>query len=111
MWPKWYRPNPYITPKASVYISRIRDVAMQEFEVSMSELKSRCRHTRIVICRHAIAYIIKKKLPETSLSRIAKCVGSREHTTVLNGLKRAKERINDPKDDFADRVSRVIIRL
>lgn len=61
--------------------------------VSYDAIISHSRNRELVKVRHQLMYEINVKFPELSLPQIGKMLGSRDHTTILHGIRVYKERI------------------
>src|SRR6266508_128988 len=68
---------------AQVTIERIQEVVCERFSVSLEELCSRRRSQNIVYPRQVAMYL-SRELTDSSLPKIGKHFGDRDHTTVLH---------------------------
>ena len=79
-------------------IEGIQKTVAEKFKVSILELKSPCRTKNIVTARQVAMYLIKKHLKK-SLTDIGRAFSGRDHTTVLNSLKKV-EKLKQENPDF-----------
>lgn len=82
---------------SSITVEEIMKLCAQHFNVRMPDLKARTRTKPIVIARQTAMYLIKKHL-DKSLVDIGRAFGGKDHTTVMNALRR----INDLQSKDAD---------
>jgi chromosomal replication initiator protein len=68
---------------AQVTIERIQEVICDRFSLSLTELCSHKRSQNIVYPRHVAMYL-SRELTDSSLPKIGKHFGDRDHTTVLH---------------------------
>lgn len=104
-WPNWYQPP--IMPRArliSISATEIIQAACIYSRITVHELKSEMRISEYVRPRHAVAYVLQRYRPDMSTTRIAKHLGRKDHTTVLNAVKSA-ERLRRQCPEFAALVS------
>ena len=69
-----------------------RDKAGEEYWATRAQIIGRARNDAIVRVRQAV-YLLAYKLTRASSPEIGRAVGDRDHTTVLNGIRRAKLRM------------------
>ena len=67
-------------------VSKIIELVKQEFDIDFTLRK---RKKEIVTARYSCAYLLKR-FTKLSLNEIAEYIGVRDHTTVLHGIKSAK---------------------
>ena len=79
-------------------IDEIQKQVAQKFNLTVKELCSPSRTKNIVTARHAAIFLIKKHL-NRSLSDIGRVFGGRDHTTILNSLKKV-ESLKKKDSDF-----------
>jgi chromosomal replication initiator protein len=68
---------------AQVTIERIQEVVCERFSMSLEELCSHKRSQNIVYPRQVAMYL-SRELTDSSLPKIGKHFGDRDHTTVLH---------------------------
>lgn len=90
--------DPKITRRA------VAELTAKAFDANLKELCSCSRNREHTKARFAVWYLIKEFRPETSLKELGNML-DKDHTTVINGLVRAKEFL-DLNRDFADRLHR-----
>ena len=90
-----------------VSIEDIQNAVAEYYGTRVSEMRS-ARRARIVTRPRHIAMYLAKRLTQRSLPEIGRKFGNRDHTTVLNGVKRIEElRKTDPQlDDDVERLAR-----
>jgi chromosomal replication initiator protein len=79
-------------PKAS--IKTLQKGVCSLFNIKTSDLKSRSRSKHLVQARNLAIYVAREDL-KLSLSEIGFLFGNRNHSTVLNSLKRIKQQQNN----------------
>ena len=75
----------------------IQKMVADYFDVKISELKSTCRAKPIVTARQVSMFLIKKFL-DASLVEIGRLHGGKDHSTVINSLKRIENQRSEIKD-------------
>jgi chromosomal replication initiator protein len=60
------------------------------FEVTVADLRGRSRTARIVQARFAAAHAMHREHPGMPLSTIGAALGGRDHSTIINALRRAE---------------------
>ncbi len=70
-----------------ISISRIQKITAKYFHISIEELKSKSRKEPLSSQRHISIYLCKKLTPN-SLQKIGKQFGNRDHTTIMNSIKK-----------------------
>jgi len=76
-----------------------------EFKVSPSEIRGPRRHRNITIPRQIAMYLVRE-LSNESLPQIGEFFGGRDHSTVINSLKRV-EAMRDAKPELRAQVDRI----
>ena len=76
-----------------------------EYKVQASELKGPRRHRNITVPRQIAMYLVRE-LTDESLPQIGALFGGRDHTTVMNALKRV-EALRDATPDVRNRIEKV----
>ena len=87
--------------QATISIEEVQKMVASHFNVKISDLKSASRYKPLVTARQAAMYLIKKYL-DKSLQEIGRAFGGRDHTTVINSLRRIETQIADRKGIFND---------
>ena len=78
----------------------IQKKVAKTFHVSLEEMLSCCRKKNIVLARQTAMYFIKTSLKK-SLSDIGRIFGGKDHSTVMNGLKKIENlKVKDPEFRF-----------
>ena len=75
---------------ATLSIDDIQKLVADHYKVRLPDLKSRTRTRPIVIARQIAMYLVKKHL-EKSLVDIGRSFGGKDHTTVMNALRRIED--------------------
>jgi len=70
-------------------ISKIQKAVAKYFHVTADELKSKLRKEPLATQRHITIYLCKQ-LTDNSLQKIGKQFGGRDHTTVMNSIKKVE---------------------
>ncbi|MCK9572242.1 MAG: chromosomal replication initiator protein DnaA, partial [Candidatus Omnitrophica bacterium] len=93
-------------PKKLITVDFIQRCVVEEFGLSLQDLKTKRRNKQIVLPRQ-IAMFLSRELTELSLPEIGEYFGGRDHTTVLHSYNKIKEALN--KDlVLKERIERVI---
>jgi chromosomal replication initiator protein len=93
----------------TITIDEIQRLAAEHYKIRVVDLKSKTRNKPIVTARQMAMYLIKAHL-DKSLVDIGRAFGSRDHSTVLNALRRIESQLNenlDLKRDFDELQSRI----
>ena len=75
----------------------IREVVAQTaaaFAMRPEDILGDRRHKHVTLARHA-AFYLARTLTSNSMPEIARRMGGRDHTTVLNGIRRISRLLND----------------
>jgi chromosomal replication initiator protein len=93
-------------PTKLITIDFIQRCVVEEFGISLQDLKTKRRNKQVVFPRQ-IAMYLSRELTELSLPEIGELFGGKDHTTVLHSYKKIKEAIyNNP--ELKERVEKVI---
>ncbi len=76
-----------------------------DFKVSLSDLKGPRRHRNITIPRQIAMYLVRE-LTDESLPQIGALFGGRDHSTVINSLKRV-EALRDANPETRSQIDRI----
>lgn len=90
-------------------IEDIQKLAAEHFKVRVVDLKSKNRSKPLLLARQLSMYLIKSNL-DKSLVEIGRAFGNRDHTTVLNALRKIEKELgknSDLKKDYEDLQSRI----
>lgn len=93
-------------PKKLITIDFIQRCVVEEFGVSLPELKTRRRNKNIVLPRQ-IAMYLSRELTDLSLPEIGDAFGGKDHTTVLHSYNKIKDGLGT-NAALKERVERVI---
>ena len=95
--------RPTVAPKTII------DLVSEDFHIGLPELKGPRRHRHVTIPRQVAMYLIRE-LTDASLPVIGSLFGGRDHTTVINALKRMEAlRAADP--DLRRRIDALKMQL
>ena len=89
---------------ATITIDEIKKICAEHFKVKVNELNSKSRTKSIVTARQSAMYFIKKHLDKSYVD-IGRNFGGRDHTTVMNALRRIENQQGknlDLKRDIED---------
>lgn len=82
-----------------ITIDLIQEIVVQQYGISVSDLKAKTRAQNIAFPRQ-IAMYLSRSLTDTSLKKIGDAFGGRDHATVLHAIEKISElRVNDSKLD------------
>jgi len=93
-------------PTKLITIDFIQRCVVEEFGISLQDLKTKRRNKQVVFPRQ-IAMYLSRELTELSLPEIGELFGGKDHTTVLHSYKKVKEDINN-NPALKERVEKVI---
>lgn len=88
----------------------IENLVAQQYRLRVSDLRGQARPKPIVTARQVAMWLIKKNLPNKSLVEIGRQFGGRDHTTVMNALRRIDDQLTinlDLKRDIDELQARV----
>ena len=92
-----------------VSIPAIIKLVAHEFDLTIADLKGPRRQRFITIPRQ-IAMLLARTLTKASLPKIGAAFGGRDHTTVINAIKRMKV-LKDADPEIAERIDRLSRQL
>jgi len=93
-------------PKKLITVDFIQRCVVEEFGISLHDLKTRRRHKTIVLPRQVAMYL-SRELTDLSFPEIGNCFGGKDHTTVLHAYNKIKESLNN-NEILKDRIDKVI---
>jgi len=94
------------TPTKLITIDFIQRCVVEEFGISLQDLKTKRRNKQVVFPRQ-IAMYLSRELTGLSLPEIGEFFGGKDHTTVLHSCKKIREELlNNPA--LKERVEKVI---
>ena len=94
---------------ATITIEDIQKLVADHYQVRMPDLKSKTRTKPLVTARQVAMFLVKKHL-DKSLVDIGRSFGGKDHTTVMNALRRIEDQINkdsEIKRDLEDLEGRI----
>ena len=80
----------------------IINVVAEHFGVKAEDIASKKRNSEFVIPRQVVMYMCRE-LTSVSLQNIGKYVGKKDHTTVINGIEKTKERM-ETNEEFRNKI-------
>ncbi len=75
---------------------RILRTVCQHFNITSADLCSKRRHQALSFARQFSMYLLRERT-ELSLSEIGSVLGSRDHTTILHGIRKIDQCIEEPR--------------
>ncbi len=78
---------------ATITIDDIQKLVSDHYKVRVPDIKSRTRTKPLVIARQVAMWLVKKHL-DRSLVEIGRSFGGKDHTTVMNALRRIEDQLN-----------------
>lgn len=96
-------------PKKLITVDFIQRCTVEEFGVSLQDLKTKRRNKTIVLPRQVAMYL-SRELTELSFPEIGEFFGGKDHTTVLHSYNKIKEELikNPSLQDKVDRIIQII---
>ncbi|MBX3020482.1 MAG: chromosomal replication initiator protein DnaA [Bdellovibrionales bacterium] len=94
---------------ATITIDDIQKLVSDHYKVRMPDLKSKTRTKPLVVARQVAMWLVKKHL-DKSLVDIGRSFGGKDHTTVMNALRRIEDQLNkdsEIKRDIEDLEGRI----
>ncbi len=94
---------------ATITIDDIQKLVADHYKVRMPDLKSKTRTKPLVTARQVAMFLVKKHL-DRSLVDIGRSFGGKDHTTVMNALRRIEDQLNkdsEIKRDIEDLEGRI----
>jgi chromosomal replication initiator protein len=94
---------------ATLSVEDVQRLVADHYKVRPIDLKSKNRSQPLVIARQVAMYLIKKYL-DKSLVEIGRAFGGKDHTTVINAIKRVESQLqkdSDLKKDIDELQSRI----
>ena len=82
---------------ASITVEDIQRLVADHYRVRVADLKSANRSKPLVTARQVAMYLIKKNL-DKSLVEVGRHFGGKDHTTVINALKRVESQLSKDSD-------------
>lgn len=78
---------------ATITIEEIQRLASEHYHVRLPDLKSKTRTKPLVTARQVAMYLVKKHL-DKPLVDIGRAFGGKDHTTVINALRRIEDQLH-----------------
>lgn len=95
----------------AISVTRIVEIVAQRHGVSLREMRSDRRAKTIVLPRHIVCWL-SRALTSASLPKIGRCLGGRDHTTILHGARRMVKDygLPEPSDPTAPAIAWTYLR-
>jgi len=93
-------------PKKLITIDFIQRCVIEEFGISLQDLKTKRRNKTIVLPRQ-IAMYLSRELTDLSLPEIGTLFGGKDHTTVLHSYNKIKNDLNN-NETLKERINKII---
>ena len=87
----------------------IINVVAEHFGVRPEDITSKKRNSEFVLPRHVVMYLCRK-LTDTSLSSVAKILGKKDHTTVINGVDKISAEI-ERNEELKNKIDIIIKKI
>ena len=87
----------------------IINVVAEHFGVKPEDITSKKRNSEFVQPRHVVMYLCRK-LTDTSLISIAKILGKKDHTTVINGVEKISAEI-ERNEELKNKIDIIIKKI
>ena len=87
----------YPNKQKEITPSLIIEVVAEHFGISPDDIVSKKRTTELVQPRQVVMYLCRQ-LTEVSLQNIAKSIGKKDHTTVLHGIEKITEKMENDEE-------------
>ncbi len=78
---------------ATITIDDIQKLVSDHYKVRVPDIKSKTRTRPLVVARQVAMWLVKKHL-DKSLVDIGRSFGGKDHTTVMNALRRIEDQLN-----------------
>ena len=92
-----------------ITINDIMTRVSEKYCISVEDIKSKSRHSKIVLPRFVSMYIARKLTDMTTVD-IGKEFGDRDHSTVLNAMSKVEEMMKED-EDFLESIEELISEL
>ncbi len=93
--------------KQNVSIATIQQKVSKYYQISLADLKGKKRVRQIVLPRQ-IAMYLSRELTSTSLPKIGKEFGGKDHTTVIHAHEKIKKVLNEESDgEMRDQIEEI----
>ncbi|HAJ69724.1 MAG TPA: chromosomal replication initiator protein DnaA [Alkalibacterium sp.] len=83
--------------KQNISIASIQQIVSKYYQISLTDLKGKKRVRQIVLPRQ-IAMYLSRELTSTSLPKIGKEFGGKDHTTVIHAHEKIKKLLNEEEN-------------
>ena len=91
---------------ALITVEKIQKMICREFEIKLSQLKSKNNSPKFSFPRQ-IAMYLSKELTRSSLPEIGKKFGGKHHTTVIHSIKKI-EKLRGTDQEFNKKINRIL---
>ncbi|MGD8861390.1 MAG: chromosomal replication initiator protein DnaA [Myxococcales bacterium] len=97
-------------PQQQTTVEEIQRAVCDYFSIRMTELKSHRRHRSVAYPRMVAMYLCRQRL-RTSYAELGERFGGKDHTTVMNAVRKIEGRIDDDDREVIDTVEAIEYRL
>ena len=87
----------------------IINVVAEHFGVRPEDITSKKRNSEYVLPRHVVMYLCRR-LTETSLISVAKILGKKDHTTVINGVEKISAEV-ERNEELRNKIDIIIKKI
>lgn len=74
------------------------------YKINKKEVLGKGRNKNVVLARHIAIFIVRTQL-EISLEQIGKIFGNRDHSTIINAIKKIEKEIEEPDKSISKAIS------
>ena len=97
-------------PTHATTVEQIQKAVCEYFNIRMTELKSRRRHRSVAYPRMVAMYLCRQRL-RTSYTELGERFGGKDHTTVMNAVRKIEGRIDSDDREVIDTVEAIEFKL
>jgi chromosomal replication initiator protein len=97
-------------PTHATTVEQIQKAVCEYFNIRMTELKSRRRHRSVAYPRMVAMYLCRQRL-KTSYTELGERFGGKDHTTVMNAVRKIEGRIDNDDREVIDCVEAIEFKL
>ncbi len=97
-------------PTHATTVEQIQKAVCEYFNIRMTELKSRRRHRSVAYPRMVAMYLCRQRL-RTSYTELGERFGGKDHTTVINAVRKIEGRIDSDDREVIDTVEAIEFKL
>ncbi|VEU76603.1 chromosomal replication initiator protein DnaA [Mycoplasmopsis columbina] len=90
--------------KENVTAETIIDYVAKHYKISKKDILGKSRKRDIVLARHIAMFVIREQL-KFSLEKIASLFGNRDHSTVVNAIRKIEKECDEPDHSMKNTIS------